>query len=457
MSEPLRRRAFLKNTIAAGTGLAVGAGSRPADAAAVPQDPPPQVDAAPIDNVRIGFVGVGRRGSGLVRQLLRIQGLEIRAVCDIVEDKVQRTQQVVQQSGQPKPAGYSRGETDYRRMCDREDLDLVITATPWLLHVPVSVAAMNAGKHAATEVPAAMTVEGCWKLVEASEKNHRHCVLLENTCYFREVMCVLNLVRQGFFGEPMHAEAGYQKDARFYDLTADGGFTFAGEFSKNHKGNVYPTHDVGPLAQWMDINRGDRFDYLVAMAGNARSFNLYGEKYYGPDHHLSKTKFEMADISTCLIQTVKGRTIYLILDTHLSRAKARHIYRLMGTTGVVDATTDGIYLEGKSPSKDRWHGQWESLEEYCRESPHPLWRDLETKAIGSGHGGADYLCLYRLIESLRTGTPPEIDVYDAAAWSAIIELTDRSARNRSLPQEFPDFTRGKWKTNPPLPIRGAFG
>ena len=394
MSEPLRRRAFLKNTIAAGTGLAIGTGSRQADAATAPQGPPPQITAAPIDNVRIGLVGVGRRGSRLVHQLLRIQGVEIRAVCDIVEDKVQRTQQAVEESGQPKPAGYSRGETDYLRMCDRGDLDLVITATPWLLHVPVSVAAMNAGNHAATEVPAAMTIEGCWKLVEASEKNNRHCVLLENTCYFREVMCVLSLVRQGFFGEPMHAEAGYQKDARFYDLTADGGFTFAGEFSKNHQGNVYPTHDVGPIAQWMDINRGDRFDYLVAMAGNARSFNLYGQKYYGPDHHLSKTKFEMADISTCLIQTVKGRTIYLILDTHLSRAKARHIYRLMGTTGVMDVTTDGIYLEGTSPSKDRWHGQWESLDGYCREFPHPLWRDLEAKTIGSGHGGADYLCLY---------------------------------------------------------------
>lgn len=417
----------------------------------------PEIKGQPIETVRIGFVGVGGRGTSLLRQLLRIDGCQVTAICDPILERVSRAQEMVKKAGFPEPVGYSRGDTDYERMCQAEDLDLVITATPWLDHARICVAALNAGKHAATEVPAAQTVDECWQMVEASEKAGKHCMILENYSYFREIMCVLNMSRQGLFGEPMHVYAGYQKEAMYYSFNKDGSLTFAGE-GKLKMGNVYPTHHGGPSAQWLDVNRGDCFDYLVSMGNFGRAFNLAAEELYGPDHPTATRKFDMTDISNTLIRTKNGRSIHLILDT-ISPRPHRHYFRLQATKGIYENIERRVHIHGRSPGEWTRKGEphvnreWEPIENYFGEYDHPLWRDKGQEARSSGHGGSDYLMLYSLIRALRTGTYPDIDVYDTAAWSCIVELSDRSARNRSCPVDIPDFTRGKWKTRKPLKLQ----
>ena len=452
------RRNFLK-AAAAGSAWALvpgcghGENDQPAQSpAAEPLGSPGlKINPPPLKTVRVGLVGAGERGAYLLQILLGIEDVHVNAVCDLVESKVARAQQLVVDRRRPKPEGYAGPKADFRQLCQRDDVDLVINATPWQLHAQVCLAALAAGKHVATEPPVATTVEQCWQEIEAAAKANRHCTLLENYCYQREVMLVWNMVRQGLFGEIMHLEGGYQKDGRDSELrtAADGSPGWRGQFRKDRKGNVFPTHDVGPLSQWLDINRGDRFEYLVSMGGNARALNEYGAKHLGPDSYLATTHFDMSDINVSLLRTVKGRTVYLISDTLLSRPQPRNVYRLLGSKGIYDRTLDKIYLEGRSPQRDRWGGDWEPLAKYYNEFDHPLWRDLRSRALGSGTGGSDYLCLYRLIHSLRGGTPPDIDVYDAATWSSIVELSEKSAQGRSQAVDFPDFTRGQWKTMPP--------
>jgi len=444
MSHPLSRRHFV--------GMAAAA---PAAAAAEIA-----FDARPMELVRAGFVGVGDRGIGLLRQFLRVAGCRLTAVCDLLPERVARAQRLAVEAGQPQPAGYSGGPEEYRRLLDRDDVDIVAIITPWNLHAPMCVAALKAGKHAAVETPAAQTVEECWQMVEASEKSRKHCMLLENYCYFREVMCILNMLRQGVLGEPMHIHAGYQKEALYYAVNADGTLTFAGEGARNRMGNYYPTHFAGPSAQWLDINRGDRFEYLVSMGNFARSFNKYGREVFGPDSTLAKTQFPMSDINNSLIRTVNGRSLHLFLDTRSPRPY-RHVYTLMATNGIYEHTEKRIHIQGRSPGEWTRQGrrtaprEWEPISKYYGEFEHPLWRDLGAKAVSSGHGGGDYMCCHRVVEALRLGAYPDIDVYDTAAWSAIVELSDQSAKNRSKLMEFPDFTRGRWKSRKPLPVQGA--
>jgi predicted dehydrogenase len=395
----------------------------------------------------VGFVGLGGMGSNHVRNLLRIEGVQIKAVCDIVEEKVVKIKNLVEKAGQPRPTGYSRGETDFKRMCEQEDLDLVYTATPWEWHTPVCVEAMKNGKHAATEVPAAVTMDECWQLVETAEKYKKHCVMMENCCYGRSEMMILNMVRKGLLGELLHAECGY-----LHDLRAE---KFSGKVevwrlahSIKRNGNLYPTHGLGPVAQCMNINRGDRFDYLVSMSSNSRGLNLYAAKNFGPDDPRAKQKYALGDINVSLIRTVNGLTITVVHDCSSPRPYSR-INLVQGTKGIVQCYPDVIHIEGRSPGHD-----WEPLEKYAEEFEHPLWKAKGESAKGAGHGGVDYIEDYRLIQCLREGTATDMNVYDAAAWSVVSELSERSVANRSHPVDFPDFTHGRWKTNPPLGIIG---
>jgi predicted dehydrogenase len=297
-------------------------------------------------------------------------------------------------------------------------------------------------------------------MVESAEKARRHCILMENYCYFREVMCLLNMIRQGVMGEVMHVHAGYQKDAMYYAANPDGSLTFAGEGAMDQKGNYYPTHFAGPSSHWMNINRGDAFDYIVSMGTNARSFNKWGAEVVGPDSELAKAKFDMSDINNSLIRTKNGATFNLFLDTRSPRPY-RHVYTVLASNGIYEHTEKRIHVGGRSPGE--WTRQerrtapreWEPISKYYPQFEHPLWRDLGDQAVTSGHNGGDFLCMYRLIEALRLGVYPDIDVYDTAAWSAIVELSDMSARSRSAALDFPDFTRGRWRTRRPLPITGA--
>jgi len=402
----------------------------------------------PIDVVKIGFVGVGNQGSSHVRNFLQIDGVEIKAICDIIPEKVERMQSWVTEAGFPKPTGYSKGEYDFIRMCEEEELDLVFTATPWDWHVPVCVAAMKNGKHAATEVPATVTVEEAWQLVETAEKYQKHCVMMENCNYGRRELMVLNMVRQGVFGELIHAAAGYLHDLRNYKI----GDAYEGQWRIKHSirrnGNLYPTHGLGPVSNCIGINRGDRFDYLVSMSSKGRGLNQYAAKKMGPDSQFAKTKFALGDVNVTLIHTVNEVTITLYHDTNLPRPYSR-IDLVQGTQAISMGYPDQIYIEGISPEDE-----WEPLSKYQEKYDHPLWQKIGELAKGAGHGGMDFLEDYRLIRAFRTGTPTDMDVYDAAALSAVSELSEISVANKGRPVDIPDFTRGLWKERPALLVPG---
>jgi predicted dehydrogenase len=405
--------------------------------------------AAAVENtVRIGMVGVGGRGTGLLRNLLDLPGVEIPAICDINEDNLRRAQDIVEKAGRPQPAGYSGGPEDFRRLVERKDLDAVVTATPWEWHTPVCLAAMKADKYAATEVPAAITVEECWDLVNTSEKTGKPCMMLENVCYFRNVLMVLNLIQQGMLGEIIHSEAGYQHDVRGGKIRAtDGEIRWRGMHAVKRNANLYPTHPIGPVAWWSNINRGDRFTYLVSMSSKSRGINNYVRKKFGPDHPNAKRTYALGDVNTTLIRTENGVTVTLYHDTQLPRPYDL-ILRVQGTEGIYSGTLDKIYIEDRSPKPHTW----EDIEPYYEKFEHPIWKDLGPTARNYGHGGGDYITLHQFVKAVRNRTQTPIDVYDTAVWSVITPLSETSVATKSAPVDVPDFTRGKWKTVRPIEI-----
>lgn len=439
------RRGFLQGSILAGAGLTLlgggcGTGLRRGPAS------PERFSAPPMDVVRIGYVGVGGMGTNHVKNLLAIEGVQLAAVCDIVEEKVANAQLLARQAGQPKPAGYSQGDHDFVRMCETEDLDLVYTATPWKWHVPVCVAAMNNGKHAVTEVPAAETVDDCWQLVETAEKTRRHCIMMENCCYDRNALMVFNMVRKGMFGELVHGEGGYMHDLRELKFSTEGEGLWRLESTIKRNGNLYPTHGLGPIAQCMDINRGDRFERLVSMSSPALGMKEYAAEKFGKDDPRALQTYALGDVNTSIIHTARGRTITVVHDTNLPRPYSR-IDLLQGTRGIVRGYPGQIHIEGRSPAHE-----WEDIAAYYAEFDHPLWTAMQERAAGAGHGGMDFIEDYRLIKCIREGLPTDQDVYDAVDWSVIVELSERSVAKGGEPQEFPDFTRGAWKNRQPLGI-----
>ena len=446
------RRDFLRTTTLAGVGLALG----PSDAlAAVPASPgahgapqqPALFRAPPLETVRVAFVGVGHQGFSHVANFLRIEGVKITAICDIVPEKVAAAQKLVTDAGGALPAAYDRGPRDYMRLCESDDVDLVFTATPWNLHAPVCLAAMENGRHAATEVPMAPTIDELWQLVETAERTRRHCVMMENCCYDRTEMMILNMVRQNVFGELLHAECGYLHDLRELKLTDfyEGRWRVAHSIRRN--GDLYPTHGLGPVAQWLDVNRGNQFDYVVSMASPGRGLNKWAAEHIGPDSAEARQQYALGDVVSTLIRTRRGQTVLLTHDTNSPRPYSRRIL-LQGTQGLVRKYPDErIHIEGRSAAH-----RWDELRSYRDEYDHPIWRALEERSRGAGHGGMDFIEDYRLVQSLRAGDPMDMDVYDGAAWSAISELSERSIAQRSAPQDVPDFTRGAWRGRPPLGI-----
>ncbi len=402
----------------------------------------------PISTIRVGFVGIGGRGAHLLRLLLGQPGVEIKAVCDLLEDRCTIAQQLVKKAGQAKPDAYFPSERAFEKLCDRDDIDLVVTATPWRWHVPVVLAAMKNGHHAVTEVPAAVTIDECWEMVETAEKNHRHCIMLENCCYGRTEMMVLNMVRQGLLGELVHGEAGYlhelREDREMLGPDAEVRWRLAHMIRRD--GNLYPTHGLGPIAQCMDINRGDQFDHLVSMSSVSRGLNTYYASRFGKAHAHARRRYKLGDVNTTLIRTKHGRTITLGHDTQLPRPYSR-VNMVQGTLGIVQGYPDRIALESDHHGHD-----WRPIEEFHDEYDHPLWKKLISEAEGKGHGGMDYMEIHRLVECLHSGTEPDMDVYDAAAWSVISDLSERSVADRSRTLDVPDFTKGRWKKRAPLGI-----
>ena len=400
----------------------------------------------PIETVRIGMVGIGLQGGSHLENFLKIPNCRMTAVCDIREERTTWARQAIVEAGHPAPTVYARGPRDFERLCETEDLDLVFTATPWEWHVPVMLAAMKNGKHAATEVPAAMFLDDCWALVEAAEKHRRHAVMMENCNYDRPEMMVLNIVRQGLFGELLHAEGGYLHDLRAIKFERRDEGLWRRAWSAKLDGNPYPTHGLGPIANCLDINRGDRFDYLVSMSSPSRGLQDWAAEHLPPDAPERRERFVLGDVNTSLIKTARGRTVMVQHCTNLPRPYSR-IHQVQGTKGLFQGYPHRLYIEGRGKPH-----QWVDAVDARKEFDHPLWTAIEARAAGAGHGGMDFIEDYRLIKCLNEGLPTDMNVYDAAALSAVVELSVKSTGKKSRAVDFPDFTRGRWRSFPKLEI-----
>jgi predicted dehydrogenase len=374
--------------------------------------------------------------------------VDIPAIGDINEANLARALTLMEGAGRTRPQGYSSGVEDFRRLVAREDLDAVLTATPWEWHTPIAVAAMKAGKYAATEVPAALTLDQCWELVHTSEQTGMPCMMLENVCYFRNVLMVLNMVRQGVLGEILHCEAGYQHYVRGSQFAAGGALTWRGVHASQENGNQYPTHPIGPVAGWLNINRGDRFSYLVSMSTVSRGPQRYARETFGVDHPAAQKTFAQGDVNTTLIKTANGLTVTLYYNVQSPRPYDL-IFRVQGTHGIYSDSLDKIYVEGRSPKKGD-APEWEDTAGYRRQYEHELWKTLGQTAAKYGHGGGDYITLHEFVKAVRNKTQTPIDVYDSATWSAIIPLSKKSVASKSAAVDFPDFTGGKWSSAKPV-------
>ena len=389
------------------------------------------------ERVRLGIIGVGGRGSSLLRDLLAVEGVEVKAICDLVPEKVEHAQKAVTDAGQPKPAGFSKGEQDFKNL-NQLDLDIVYIATPWNWHVPMAVDTMKNGKHAAVEVPVATTLQECWDLMNTSEATRKHCVILENCCYGSSEMMVLGMVRDGFFGEITHGEAAYLHDLRRIVTANEGEGLWRRVPHMQRNGNLYPTHGLGPVAHYMDIHRGDRFDYMVSVSSAEASLSAFVKANFPDGDPKRAEKYICGDMNTSIIRTVKGRTILLQHDVVNPRPYSR-LNMIQGTKGLFADYPPRVFVDGQ---KDE---DWQKIDEFKEKYEHPLWKSNgEMARKTGGHGGMDYIMNFRLMDCLKRGLPPDNDVYDAAAWSAPTPLSETSVAQNGASQKFPDFTRDKW-------------
>jgi hypothetical protein len=406
--------------------------------------------APKIDVVRIGVIGLGMRGSDAVERLSYIDGVEITALCDKYPDRVAASQKTLEKMGRPKAKEYS-GEEGWKALCESNDVDLVYTPTPWHLHTPVAVYAMKNGKHAASEVPAAKTLDECWQLVEISEKTKKHCMMLENCCYDFFELLTLNMTRQGLFGEIVHAEGAYIHDLSKDWLFNKKAYADMWRLKENigQNGNLYPTHGLGPIAQCMNINRGDKFDHLVSMSTGDFTLNNMAKEMAAADPFFKEytDKPYRGNMNTTLIRTNRNKSIMVQHDVSTLRPYSR-IHLVSGTKGIAQ--------KWPGPEKIAFGHRWikkEELDDLYNKYAPPIVNHIGeiAKEVG-GHGGMDFIMDWRLIDCLRNGLPLDQDVYDAAAWSCLFHLSQKSVAAKSKPVTVPDFTRGSWQTNKPVDL-----
>jgi predicted dehydrogenase len=391
------------------------------------------------ERVRLGIIGVGGRGARLLRDLLAVDGVDVKAICDLIPEKVEHAQKMVTDAGQPKPTAFTKGDHDFKNM-NQLDLDIVYIATPWDWHVPMAVDTMKNGKHAAVEVPAATTLQECWDLVNTSETTRKHCVILENCCYGESEMMVLEMVRDGAFGEISHGEAAYLHDLRGVVTANEGEGLWRRVPHMQRNGNLYPTHGLGPVAHYMDIHRGDRFDYMVSVSSLEASLSAYVKSHFPEGDPKRSEKYVCGDMNTSIIKTAQGRTILLQHDVVNPRPYSR-LNMIQGTKGIFADYPPRIFMDGQKDD------EWQKIDAFKEKYEHPLWKNNgEMARKTGGHGGMDYIMNFRLMDCLKRGLPADIDVYDAAAWSAPTPLSETSVAANGLPQKFPDFTRDHWKT-----------
>lgn len=441
------RRNFLKLSTATMGSVALASMTLPIDSLAQKsiQDKP----------IRLGFIGIGGRGSYHLDVALGMDGVEVPAICEIKPERLYRAKRWIEEAGQPTPKLYDRGPTDFKRLCEEEKLDAVICATSWEWHAPICLAAMNNGKHAVSEVPIILTLDEAWELVETSEKTGKWATLALEQAMLesKDGLTLLNMVQKGLFGDILHAESGYVHDLRFVKNNPEEE-PWRLEYDVTQNGNLYPDHPMNKIMAYENINHGDRLDHLVSMSSKAGMLHDYAVLNYGKDSAQAKVQFKQGDVNATLIRTVNGKLITLNYDTNTPHP--RELFRIQGTKGVYigGSALEGpkIYLEGQSP---REH-QWEPAEKYLAEYKHPLLKNYNPaprKTAIRGHGGSGTktpLTWHLLIKALRENKNPYFDVYDSVTSSIIVPLTQLSVANKSKTVDVPDFTKGKWETRAPL-------
>ena len=437
------RRDFIKKTAIVGAGIALA----------------PNVsfgsNTSPTrEKLNVAFIGVGLRGTNHLNNLLLRDDIEVVAICDIDQKRNKLALDMIAKAGKNKPRVFGKNDFDYRNMLKLPEIDAVIISTPWLWHTRMAKDSMRAGKYTALEVSAANTMEECWDLVNTHEETGSHLMLLENVNYRRDIMAVLNMVRQNLFGELVHFRCGYQHDLRFVKLN-DGKTAYGKGVEFGEKGisesawrtqhsllrnaDVYPTHGVGPIATMCNINRGNRFMSMTSNASKAVGIHNYIVKNGGENHPNAAYKFKQGDVITSTIETANGETIIVTHDCNSPRPYSLG-FRVQGSEGLWEVDGNRIYIEGKAEKPHQWDDAKKWIEKY----DHPLWKKYGEKATDAGHGGMDFFVMHAFVMSAKENIAPPIDVYDAAAWSAITPLSEISIENNGAPQNFPDFTRGNW-------------
>ncbi|WP_445383234.1 Gfo/Idh/MocA family protein [Robiginitalea sp. IMCC43444] len=408
--------------------------------------------------LKIGLIGLGLRGTNHLKNLLQREDVEIRALCDIDPDRLDLCLKMIAEAGRERPATFGEHSHSYRDLLSMESLEAVVISTPWLWHTPMAVDAMKAGKYAGLEVSAATSLQECWDLVQTHEATGTHLMLLENVNYRRDILAVLHMVRKGVFGELVHFRCGYQHDLREVKFNngkqAYGGGVEFGEkaisearwrtqHSLKRNADVYPTHGLGPVAVMADINRGNRFMSLTSHASKGIGLHNHIVKVGGEDHPNASLKFKQGDVITTTLETARGETIIITHDCNLPRPYSLG-FRVQGANGLWEVDGNRMYIEGASQPH-----RWDEASAWLDRYDHPLWKKFGVYASGSGHGGMDFFVLNAFVESAKRNLAPPIDVYDAAAWSAVTPLSERSIAAKGAPQPFPDFTKGSWINRKP--------
>jgi len=399
----------------------------------------------PIPVVRVGFIGVGMRGRNAVERFMYLEGVEVKAFCDMYPQNIEHCRSVLKKNGKPEAAEYL-GTDAWKQLCSRDDIDLIYICTDWLTHTPMAVYAMEKGKHVAVEVPAATTVEECWKLVNTAEKTRRHCIMLENCCYDFFELATLNMAQQGVFGNVIYGEGAYIHDMN--DFLISGNIeskephdSWRQKYNVKHTGNPYPTHGLGPICQIMNIHRGDKMNFLVSLSTNQFGLTESSKEKYKTGSPQANQDYKMGDMNVSLIRTEKGKLIMVQHDVTSPRPYSR-IHLLSGTKGYAQKwPVEQMALKPNAhdpmPKAD--------MDSLLALYEHPFSKEIGEKArkVG-GHGGMDFIMDYRLIYCLQNGLPLDMDVYDAAEWSCLVDLCEKSVLNNGTPVEIPDFTRGAW-------------
>ena len=421
---------------------------------------------APMKVVRVGFIGVGSRGSAAVHRIAQIPGCVVTGLADINPKQLDANKAWLKEHGYPEPKEWGRnGDEDaWKGLCDSDCCDVIYSATPRPLHNPINVYGMDHGKHVLQEVPGAFSLEECWETVEAAERNRRHCMMLENCTYGEEEMLAFNLIHKGKLGEIVQAEVGYQHDQRSLQYNPRDGRFWRIDRHMKHHGNYYPTHGLVPAGRCLDINRGDRFEYLVSMETKSASFEAFGQANFPPDDRAigidgkpfnrHTAKMVKGDINMCLMHTAMGKTLSLIHNVCTPRPYDRgNLY--MGTKGIYRSYPSLLMAWEEKVGDKGAHKYFDDAkaQKIKEEYRHPFWKVAGeiAKKVG-GHGGMDFVMDLRWAYCLQNGLPLDTDVYDLATYSSIVELSEKSVNARSAAIDFPDYTRGGWKTAKPFTV-----